>query len=75
MSIIKSLELEICNSINSLGYNLEKVTLNTSSRKEFGEYQINDAMSLGKTFIKILRKRNYRTFPCYLFVRGKIREK
>ena len=49
MSIIKSLELEICNSINSLGYNLEKVTLNTSSRKEFGEYQINDAMSLGKT--------------------------
>lgn len=48
MSIIKKLELEICNSINSLGYNLEKVTLNPSSRKEFGEYQINDAMSLGK---------------------------
>ena len=26
-------------------------------------------------FIKILRKRNYRTFPCYLFVRERIREK
>ena len=48
MSIIKNLELEICNSINNLGYNLEKVILNPSSRKEFGEYQINDAMNLGK---------------------------
>lgn len=52
MSIIKSLELEICESINRLGYNLEKVTLNTSSRREFGEYQINDAMSLGKKLNK-----------------------
>lgn len=52
MSIIKSLELEICEIINKLGYNLEKITLNTSSRKEFGEYQINDAMSVGKKINK-----------------------
>ena len=48
MSIIKKLEEEICEKINELGYNLDQVTLNTSSRKEFGEYQINDAMNLGK---------------------------
>lgn len=48
MSIIKKLEIEICEKINKLGYHLDQVTLNTSSRKEFGEYQINDAMNLGK---------------------------
>jgi len=52
MSIIKKLEIEICEKINKLGYNLTKVTLNPSSRPEFGEYQINDAMSLGKELKK-----------------------
>lgn len=48
MSIITSLEKEIKAKINEAGFSIDKVTLNTSSRKEFGEYQINDAMSLGK---------------------------
>lgn len=52
MSIIKKLEEEICEKINKLGYHLDQVTLNTSSRKEFGEYQINDAMNLGKELKK-----------------------
>lgn len=49
MSIIKSLETDICKMINELGYSLDKVTLNPSSRPEFGEYQINDSMALGKS--------------------------
>ena len=48
MSIIKTLEEEIKSIINDLGYELETVTLQPSSRPEFGDYQINDAMSLGK---------------------------
>lgn len=52
MSIIKKLEEEICEKINNLGYTLSKVTLNSSSRPEFGEYQINDSMSLGKSLGK-----------------------
>lgn len=52
MSIIKKLEEEMCEKINKLGYHLDQVTLNTSSRKEFGEYQINDAMNLGKELKK-----------------------
>ena len=52
MSTIRNLEKEICKKLNDLGYNLPKVTLNPSSRPEFGEYQINDAMSLGKSLGK-----------------------
>lgn len=52
MSTIRNLEKEICKKLNNLGYNLPKVTLNPSSRPEFGEYQINDAMSLGKSLGK-----------------------
>ena len=33
MSIIKKLEEEICEKINELGYHLDQVTLNASSRK------------------------------------------
>lgn len=49
MSIIKNLETDICKMIIELGYSLDKVTLNPSSRPEFGEYQINDSMALGKS--------------------------
>lgn len=52
MSIIKELENEICEKLNSIGYPLRKVTLNPSGRPEFGEYQINDAMNLGKELKK-----------------------
>lgn len=48
MSIIKKVEENILNKIVSLGYEIEQVTLVSSSRKEFGDYQINDAFSLGK---------------------------
>ena len=43
---------EICEKLNSIGYPLRKVTLNPSGRPEFGEYQINDAMNLGKELKK-----------------------
>ena len=52
MSIIKTLEEEIKSVINSLGYELETVTLHPSSRPEFGDYQINDAMRLAKEYNK-----------------------
>ena len=48
MSIIRNLEAELKEIINNLGYNLEKVNLVPSGRPELGEYQINDAFSLGK---------------------------
>ena len=52
MSIIKSLENQIKEDIKSLGYDLDILTLAPSSRPEFGDYQINDAMSLGKKYGK-----------------------
>lgn len=48
MSIIKSLEIKITNIIKSAGYDVETVKLCNSSRPEFGEYQINEAMAIGK---------------------------
>jgi len=48
MSIIKTVEQELLKMINELGYDLEKVTLMVSGRKELGDYQINDAMQLAK---------------------------
>lgn len=52
MSIIKDLEKDIKNIIAKAGYNLEKFTLQPSSRPDLGDYQINDAMSLAKTYHK-----------------------
>lgn len=52
MSIIKDLEKDIKNIIEKAGYNLEKFTLQPSSRPDLGDYQINDAMSLAKTYHK-----------------------
>lgn len=48
MSIIKKVEEKIKKSIENLGYEVENVNLIVSSRPEFGDYQINDAMMLGK---------------------------
>ena len=48
MSIIKTLEEKVLQAIKELGYELDVVTLQPSTRKEFGDYQINDAMMLGK---------------------------
>lgn len=48
MSIIKTVEEIITNTILDLGYFVDKVTLHPSSRPDLGDYQINEAMSLGK---------------------------
>lgn len=48
MSIIREVENIIKISINEIGYNVDKVVLETSSRKDLGEYQINNAFELGK---------------------------
>ncbi len=46
MSLIKELESSIQKIIQQAGYELEQFTLEPSNRRDLGEYQINDAMSL-----------------------------
>ena len=48
MSIIREVEKIIKNHIIKAGYEIENVTLETSSRPDLGEYQINSAFNLGK---------------------------
>ena len=48
MSLIHDTEKYLCEVINNLGYKIDKVSLIPSSRKEFGDYQINEAFRLGK---------------------------
>lgn len=48
MSIIKGIESEITDIINSVGYKIDRVSLKPSSRPDLGDYQINEAMMLGK---------------------------
>ena len=50
MSFIKDQELYIKEKINECGYKVDNVTLNVSSRPEFGDYQYNGAMSLAKEY-------------------------
>lgn len=50
MSLIKENEKYLKELINSLGYEINNVTLEPSSRKEFGQYQINVAMQLASTY-------------------------
>lgn len=52
MSIIKTLEEELKNTISSIGYDLESLTLEPSNRPDLGQYQLNDAMSLAKKYGK-----------------------
>ena len=47
-SFIEKQEEYIKNKIKECGYEVEEVTLNVSSRKEFGDYQYNGAMALAK---------------------------
>ena len=51
-SFIENEEKYIRNKINECGYEVEEVTLNVSSRPEFGDYQYNGAMSLAKKYGK-----------------------
>ena len=50
MSIIKKIEDILCKTINDTGYVIEKVVLKQSSRPDLGDYQINEAMVLGKKY-------------------------
>ena len=52
MSLIKTIEKEIKNIIESSGYNLENFVLQPSSRPDLGQYQINDSMVLAKKYGK-----------------------
>lgn len=52
MSIIKELEQELKNIIATAGYEIENFTLQKSSRPDLGQYQINDAMTLAKSYHK-----------------------
>ena len=50
MSIIKKLENDIKDILKNAGYEVEKVLLEPSNRRDLGEYQINNAMQLAKTY-------------------------
>ena len=50
MSYFKKLEKEILTAINDAGYELESFSLLRSNRKDLGDYQINEAMSLAKKY-------------------------
>ncbi len=46
--MIKDTEKYLLELINSLGYNCDNISLNVSSRPEFGQFQINEAFMLAK---------------------------
>ena len=50
MSLIKDTEEYLLNVVKELGYDIEKVELVPSSRKEFGDFQINSAFSIAKLY-------------------------
>lgn len=51
-SFVKRAEDYILDIIKSLGYDVDKVILNVSSRPEFGDYQYNGVMELAKKYKK-----------------------
>ena len=50
MSIIKKLENDIKDILKNAGYEVDRVLLEPSNRRDLGEYQINNAMQLAKTY-------------------------
>lgn len=50
MSLIKENEIYLKNVINDLEMNIDKISLEPSSRKEFGQFQINVAMNLASIY-------------------------
>ncbi len=50
MSFIKTIEKDLKELVNKLGYQIDNITLSTSNRPDLGEYQINDAMNLAKIY-------------------------
>ena len=52
MSILKELEKDLKNIIKNTGYDEDTIALEPSNRKDLGEYQLNDAMQLVRTYHK-----------------------
>ena len=50
MSIIKSVENKIKNYLKEIGYEVDRVILVPSSRKELGSYQVNNSFALAKEY-------------------------
>ena len=50
MSILKNLKKEIKQAIKLAGYETDNVCLESSNRRDLGEYQLNDAMQLSKKY-------------------------
>jgi len=50
MSILKQLEKELIDILKQAGFETEKLALETSNRRDLGEYQLNDAMQLAKIY-------------------------
>ena len=48
MNLIRETENYLCDVIRNIGYDISKVSLIPSSRKELGDFQINEAFALGK---------------------------
>ena len=52
MSLLKTIEEDLTKKMNEASIPIEKVTLLESKRKDLGDYQLNDAMSLAKVLHK-----------------------
>lgn len=52
MSIIKKLNEDIEKLVKQAGYEVENLVLQPSGRRDLGEFQLNDAMTLAKTYKK-----------------------
>ncbi len=52
MSILKDLKYSIIEIINKAGYDIDDITFVPSSRPDLGDFQINDAMRLSKSYNK-----------------------
>lgn len=50
MSILSELKKDIKNHIKNAGYEVETLAIETSNRKDLGEYQLNDAMQLARKY-------------------------
>ena len=50
MSILKELKEDIKQIVKNAGYEIDTLALEPSNRKDLGEYQLNDAMQLAKTY-------------------------
>lgn len=52
MSILKELEKDLKSIIHNAGYDEETIAIEPSNRRDLGEYQLNDAMQLVRTYHK-----------------------